>query len=307
MGNSPACGASSPSEPARAMKSAVAALAGRPSSGKSTLVNALCGAKVSIVSPVPQTTRNRVRGIVNDPRGQIVLLDLPGFHISEKRLNRHMTDLVSGSLADVDIVLYVVDGTRAAGAEEEALRGILRAAARPLVVCVNKSDIAAGGGEEAVAETARALPGVAPLAISALSGAGLEALRDALFSLAPEGDQLYPDEYYTDQTPEFRISEIVREKAMLRTREEVPHALYVRMEDLEMHGETLWARGFICVERESQKGILVGRAGERIRAIVRDAEAELAEIFPYAVKLDMRVKVDRDWRTRDPLLARMIR
>jgi GTPase len=289
------------------MKSAVAAVVGRPSSGKSTLVNALCGGKVSIVSPVPQTTRNRVRGIVNDPRGQIVLVDLPGFHISEKRINRHMTSLVSGSLADVDLVLYVVDGTRAAGPEEEALRGILRAAARPLVTCVNKSDINGAGGADAAAETARAFPAVPPLAISALTGAGLDALRDALFTLAPEGDQLYPEEYYTDQTPEFRISEIVREKAMLRTREEVPHALYVRLEDLEMHGETLWARGFICVERESQKGILVGRAGEKIKSIVRDAETELSAIFPYTVKLDIRVKVDRDWRTRDPLLSKMIR
>jgi GTPase len=289
------------------MKSAMAAVAGRPSSGKSTLVNALCGAKVSIVSPVPQTTRNRVRGIMNDPRGQIVLVDLPGFHISEKRLNRHMTELVSGSLADMDIVLYVLDGTRAAGPEEEALRRLLRTAARPLVACVNKSDVTGAGVADAVAEAARAFPGVSPLAISALTGAGLDALRDALFALAPEGDQLYPPEYYTDQTPEFRISEIVREKAILRTREEVPHALYVRLEDLEMHGESLWARGFICVERESQKGILVGRAGERIKAIVREAETELSAIFPYEVKLDIRVKVDRDWRTRDPLLSRMIR
>ncbi len=120
---------------------------------------------------------------------------------------------------------------------------------------------------------------------------------------------MYPPDYYTDQQPDFRIAEIVREKAMLATREEVPHALYVRMEDLEMRdeGRTLWARGFICVERESQKGIMVGRAGERIKAIVRDAERELSEIFPYAVRLDLRVKVDRDWRKRDPLLRKMIR
>jgi GTPase len=289
------------------MKAAVAAVVGRPSSGKSTLVNALCGGKVSIVSPVPQTTRNRVRGIVNDPRGQIVLVDLPGFHLSEKRLNRHMTGLVSGTLTDVDLVLYVVDGTRAAGPEEAALRDILRAAARPLAACVNKSDAAGSAWDEAVAGTAAAFPGAAVLPVSALTGAGLDGLRDALFTLAPEGDRLYPEDHYTDQAPDFRVAEIVREKAMLRTRDEVPHALYVRVEDLEMRGSCLWARGFICVERESQKGILVGRGGERIKGIVAEAQAELARIFPWDVKLDFRVKVDKDWRTRDPLLRKMIR
>jgi GTP-binding protein Era len=291
------------------VKSAVVAVVGRPSSGKSTLVNALCGGKVSIVSPVPQTTRNRVRGILTSARGQLVLIDLPGFHLSEKKLNRYLTELVSGTLSEVDVVLYVVDGTRATGEEEHALRSVLRTAGRPLVACVNKADSAGPGWDAEVREVTRALPGITPFAISALTGAGLDALRDALFSLAPEGDQLYPEEFYTDQTPDFRIAEIVREKAMLQTREEVPHSLYVRLEDLEMRdeGATLWARGFICVERESQKGILVGRAGERIKSIVHDAERELSEIFPYDVKLDIRVKVDREWRTRDPLLKKLIR
>jgi GTP-binding protein Era len=158
-------------------------------------------------------------------------------------------------------------------------------------------------------EISRALPDVLLLEISARSGVGLEALRERLFALSPEGDQMYPPDYYTDQTPDFRVSEIVREQAMLQTREEVPHSLYVRMEDMEMRddGATLWARGFICVERESQKGILVGKAGERIKSIVREAERELAEIFPYAVKLDLRVRVDHEWRKRDPLLKKMIR
>ena len=120
---------------------------------------------------------------------------------------------------------------------------------------------------------------------------------------------MYPEDYYTDQTPDFRIAEIVREQATLQTREEVPHSLYVRVEDLEMRddGRTMWARGFICVERESQKGIVVGRGGERIKAISRATERELSAIFPWAVKLDLRVKVDREWRKRDPLLRKMIR
>jgi len=291
------------------MKSAVIAVVGRPSSGKSTLVNALSGGKVSIVSPVPQTTRNRVRGILNDPRGQIVFIDTPGFHLSLKKLNRYMTDLVSSTLAEVDVVLYVVDGSRESGEEERAIQEAVRRAARPLVVCVNKHDAPGTGWAAALLSVSEAFPGTAALEISAHTGEALERLKDALFDASPEGDQMYPEDYYTDQTPDFRISEIIREKAILLTREEVPHSLYVRMEDLEMRndGATLWARGFICVERVSQMGIVVGRAGEKIKSIVRDAERELSEIFPYEVKLDIRVKVDRDWRKRDPLLKKMIR
>jgi GTPase len=291
------------------MRSGVIAIVGRPSAGKSTLLNALCGGKISIVSPVPQTTRNKVRGIFTTEQGQVVFIDTPGYHISEKKLNHYMIDLVTSALAEVDAVLYVVDGTRAFGAEERGILEALGKAARPIVACLNKSDASGSAWAEVRASITDSLPGVPLLEISALDGTGLETLRERLFAVCPEGELLYPADYYTDQTPDFRISEIVREKAMLMTREEVPHSIYVRMEDLEMHndGALLWARGFICVERESQKGILVGRAGEKIKAITRQAEEELADIFPYPVKLDLRVKVDREWRKRDPLLRKMIR
>jgi GTP-binding protein Era len=258
---------------------------------------------------VPQTTRNKVRGILNDARGQIVFIDTPGFHISQKKLNRYMTGLVSSTLSEVDVVLYVVDGSRESGIEERAIQEAVRGAARPLVTCVNKHDAPGSGWAAALASVREAFPGTVVREISAGTGEALEDLKDALFAAAPDGDQMYPEDYYTDQTPDFRIAEIVREKAIMLTREEVPHSLYVRMEDLEMQndGATLWARGFICVERESQKGIVVGRGGEKIKSIVRDAERELCEIFPYEVKLDMRVKVDKDWRKRDPLLKKLIR
>ena len=291
------------------MKSAAVAVVGRPSSGKSTLVNALCGGKVSIVSPVPQTTRNKVRGILTTGRGQLVFIDTPGFHLSGKKINRYMMELVSGTLAEVDVILYVVDGTRAVGEEERAIIDTLRSAARPLVACLNKKDSEGAAWAGVRGAVSAALPGAGMIEISALTGQGLEDVRDRLYELAPEGEQLYPEDYYTDQQPDFRIAEIIREKAILQTRMEVPHSIYVRLEDLEMRddGATLWVRGFLCVERESQKGILVGRAGEKIKGIVRDAERELTEIFPYAVKLDLRVKVDKEWRKRDPLLKRMIR
>jgi GTP-binding protein Era len=290
------------------MKCATVAVVGRPSSGKSTLLNRICGGKVSIVSPVPQTTRNRVRGILTEPRGQLVFIDTPGFHLSERTLNRHLVQLVSAALAEVDIVLYVVDGTRLFGEEESALLDILRGQPRPVVAALNKSDAPGGAPASLREKVSASLPGVALRPVSALTGDGVDGLVGSVFGLAPEGEQLYPSDYYTDQPPEFRIAEIVREKAINRTREEVPHALYVRMEDLEMRdgGKRLWARGFIFVERDSQKGILVGKGGEKIRQIVSEAEEELCRIFPYAVRLDIRVKVDKDWRSRSGLLKTLI-
>jgi GTP-binding protein Era len=290
------------------VKAAIVAVVGRPSAGKSTLVNALCGGKVSIVSPVPQTTRNRVRGILTKDDAQIVFIDTPGFHLSEKKINRYMTDLVTSALGDVDFSLYVADGSRPWGEEEQAVLDAVRTTGKPVVACLNKKDGAAPGWDGVRRILAEAFPGQPPLEISAKTGEGLDLLKKRLFALCPDGDQLYPSDYYTDQTPDFRVAEILREKVFLSTREEIPHAVYVRIEDLEMRdeGATLWARGFICVERESQKGILVGRGGEKIKGIVRDAEADLCEIFPWSVKLDIRVKVDREWRKRDPLLRKLI-
>ena len=272
------------SSPVDAVKSAVIAVVGRPSSGKSTLVNALCGGKVSIVSPVPQTTRNRVRGILTDAAGA-------------DRVHRHSR---GSSLRQEDQSLH--DAARllhAFGGGRRAVRGGWNAGggrrrARDPGGAADRCTAPGGVHEQARLPAApsgptcaRMLGAVFPAGARCArsprcSGEGLDVLKEALFAAAPEGDQLYPKDYYTDQTPDFRISEIVREKAMLQTREEVPHSLYVRIEDLEMRddGATLWARGFICVERESQKGIVVGREGERIKSIVRDAERELSEIFP---------------------------
>lgn len=291
------------------VKSAVVAVVGRPSAGKSTLVNALCGAKVSIVSAVPQTTRNAVRGIFNTEGVQLVFIDTPGFHLSKRKINTYMAGIVSSTLEDVDIVLYVVDGSRPSGEEEKGISEAVRNSGKPTVLCLNKKDAASGVWGQVRENAILSLPKAPVFEVSARSGKGLGALRDELVRLSPDGEQMYPPDYYTDQTAEFRISEIVREKVTVGTREEVPHAVYVRIEDVEMrdNGATLWARGFICVERESQKGIIVGRGGDKIRNIVQDAEAELSEIFPWKVKLDIRVKVDREWRKRDPLLKKMFR
>lgn len=291
------------------MKSAVVAVVGRPSAGKSTFLNSACRAKVSIVSPIPQTTRNRIRGIVTRERGQLVFVDTPGWHISRQPLNKRFAALVSSAIAECDIGLYVVDGTRALGEEDHGILGLLRKSAKQVVVALNKSDRRGGAWDGIRRGLAEALPGKAIVETSALGGEGVEELIARLLDLAPEGEALYPPEYYTDQDAEFRIAEIVREKAIAHARNELPHALYVRLEDTEMRdeGAWLWVRGFILVERQSQRGMLVGKGGEIIRAIVQEAERELAELFPFSVSLDLRVKVDRDWRRKEATLRRLVR
>jgi GTPase len=290
------------------MKSAVISLIGRPSSGKSSLLNLLCGHKVSIVSAVPQTTRNRIRGIVTEARGQFMFLDTPGYHLAGRKINLLLQGVCRESLDESDLILYLVDVTRESGEEERAIRELLAPYSGRLVVALNKIDLVRDNGAAARAVTAPALPGAPIVALSALTGAGRDDLLDELFRLAPEGEALYPEEFYTDQEPGFRISEMIREKAMRATDEEVPHATYVEIADLELRdeGREMWVRGFICVERESQKGILIGRGGEKIRKIMAEAAADLAGLFPYRLSLDFRVRVRPRWRRDDRLLKKLI-
>jgi GTP-binding protein Era len=296
---------------AGAGKSGFVAVVGRPSAGKSTLVNSLCGAKVAITSPVPQTTRNAIRGIVNRPEGQLVFVDTPGRHTSAKKLNKKLMDVGARSLGEADLALYVIDATRPAGEEEEAVASLLAPIAGRVVVAVNKVD--AKGADEAaarafVADKLPKLPAGRVLAVSALAKTGLDELLTRLFALSPDGRPFYPDDYYTDQEIDFRVAEIIREKAINRLKDELPHAVYVEVEDTELNADStrLWVRAFIIVERDSQKGIVVGRGGEMIKAIRQAAQKDLNKIFDWKVELDLRVKVGKDWRQNDATLQRLI-
>jgi GTP-binding protein Era len=289
-------------------RSAFVAVVGRPSSGKSTLVNTICAHKVSIVSTVPQTTRNKVRGILTRAEGQLVFIDTPGFHHSEKKFNRYMREIVESALEDVELVLYVIDTGRPPGLEEQELSELLAPMADRLVVALNKVDLPAGHADEYRYALAESVSEDRVCSVSALTGTGVNELLDTLFAMAPVGEQMYPEEYYTDQPPEFRVAEIIREQAITRTREEVPHAVYVDVADMEVSddGDELWVRAFLVVERESQKGILVGKGGAMIRSIRLSAEEGLTELFPYDIRLDLRVKVNPKWRRNDPLLRKLL-
>ena len=285
---------------------------GRPSAGKSTFLNTASGEKVSIVSPIPQTTRNAVRGIVNTSLGQLVFVDTPGYHDSEKKLNLKLKGIAAEQLDSADVVLYIIDSTRAPGKEEELTAALIAPYLSKTVVAINKIDSA--DSKVALVRTFLAttfpkLESSRVVDISAEQDTNINQVLKALYDLAPEADQLYPEEYYTDQEVDFRIAEIVREQAINRLHDELPHAIYVEIADMEWrkNGKELWVRAFLCVERESQKGMVIGKGASMIKTIRVESIKALRKIFPYRVDLDLQVKVSKNWRQRDQLLNRLLK
>jgi len=293
------------------MKCATIAIVGRPSSGKSTLINTICENKVSITASTPQTTRNAIRGVYSDQRGQLILTDTPGYHLSEQAMNVRLQETTVASLNDCDAVLYVIDAKRGAGSEEEAITSIIKRLRIPVIIAINKQDVSSEA-ETGIAKTYATthFPSAPILSISAKDDTGVDEVLIELFKVAPEGEKLYPEETFTDQPLEFRISEIIREKAIALVNDELPHAIYVEVSDLEYTEETqaVWVRAFIIVERDSQKGIVVGHGGEGIKRIRQAAFKDIKRIFPGKnLQLDLRVKAQPKWRHNPIILDRILK
>ncbi len=293
------------------MKSATVSVIGRPSSGKSTLVNTICEMKVSITSATPQTTRNKIRGIYTDQRGQLVFTDTPGYHISDKTINKRMQDVTISALKDSDLILYVLDGKRSAKTEEEMIANMIKASRVPTVAVINKSDILSENNiKEAKAFLSSVLPKVESFVASAKNDEGIDEVLIALFKLAKEGELLYDESQYTDQDLEFRISEIIREKTISNLSDELPHVIYVEVSDLEYDEEKneVWIRAFINVERDGQKGFIVGKGGSNIKRIGTEARKEIKSIFPSStVRLDLQVKTAEKWRQNSIILDKVFK
>jgi GTP-binding protein Era len=291
-------------------KTALVSIIGRPSAGKSTFLNTASGEKISIVSSIPQTTRNAIRGIVNTSLGQLVFVDTPGLHLSEKKMNLKLTQIASEQIANSDAVLYVIDATRDHGEEEALIAKMALPYAEKLVIAINKIEDARADVASARAFVDLYFPGFDKsrvVEMSAKADQNVNEVLKALYALSPEAPHLYPEEFYTDQEVEFRISEIIREQAINRLQQEVPHALYVSIEDMQMAGQNhLKVRAFICVERESQKGIVIGKGASLIKEIRVESIKACRKIFPYRVDLDLRVKVDRNWRQKDKVLDKLL-
>ncbi len=291
-------------------KNALVAILGRPSAGKSTFLNTACREPVSIVSSIPQTTRNAVRGIVNTSLGQLVFIDTPGYHESDKKLNLKLRALTEDALDGTDCVLYIIDASRKTGREELMTAALASKYSERLVIAVNKIDLKESDTKSVRAFIEQNFPDFPEdriFEISAAKDKGINELLKGLYAIAPEQPPLYTEEMYTDQSIEFRVSEVIRGEAVNRLSEEIPHCLYVKIADLEKHGESkLWVRAFLCVERESQKGIVIGKNAAMIKEIRTSSEKKLNEIFPYKIQLDLQVKVDKNWRQHDSVLGKII-
>jgi GTP-binding protein Era len=289
------------------------AILGRPNVGKSTLLNALVGEKLAIVTPKPQTTRNRIVGVWNGPAGQIVFVDTPGVHGSNKALNRFMVQEALGTIESVDAALLVVDaGDRRPGNEERQILRELSAAKRPTVLAVNKVDKVKDKSAllPLLAEWEQVSRFAALVPISALKGKNLEPVVRELVKLLPEGPPLYGPDMLTDRTERFLAAELIREQVFLLTRQELPYAVAVDIEAWEERAradgkEDVVIEATILVERESQKAIAVGKGGAMIREIGTKARAEVTSLLGRPAHLKLQVKVDPEWTTSPAALARL--
>jgi GTP-binding protein Era len=284
------------------VKSGFVAVAGRPNVGKSTVVNALAGGKVAITSDKPQTTRRRIFGIANGDHHQLVLADLPGFQRPRDPLTEHMQRTVDSSFEDVDAVLFVLDARDRIGAGDRFIAERVFSLGVPVVIALNKVDRLKPGHIATQMATASRLGDFHALhPVSAKTGDGVEELRAELVELLPEGPQYFPPEQRTDLSIEEQIAELVREKAIQLTREEVPHAITAEVEEL---GEKV-VRASIYVETESQKQILVGKGGSMVREIGTRARPEVEALLGHPVFLELQVKVRPKWRRDERMLERL--
>ena len=289
-------------DPGASMKSGLVAVAGRPNVGKSTLVNALAGEKVAITSTVPNTTRRRIFGVVNGDEWQLVLVDLPGFQRPMDTLTERMQETVDTSFEDVDAVLLVVSARDRIGAGDRFVARRVFSLGVPVIIAVNKIDRLKHGHVASQMKAAATLGDFHALhPVSAKVRDGIDELRDDLVFLLPEGPALFPREQRTDLTLEERVAEVIREKALHLTRDDVPHALTDEVEEL---GEQS-VRAFVLVETESQKGILVGKRGAMIREIGTRARPEVDALVGRPVFLELVVKVRPRWRRDRKTLERL--
>ncbi|MBX5466792.1 MAG: GTPase Era [Firmicutes bacterium] len=296
--------AAGPAPAPRPYRAGFVALVGRPNVGKSTLLNAILGRKVAITTPKPQTTRNLIRGIYHLPEGQIILVDTPGIHRPRTKLGERMVRSAESEMKDADLLWHVVDLSRPPRPEDERVAALCRAVPVPAWLVGNKVDLVRDGPGAAAPYLAL---GSYPrhFLISAQSGLGLDALVAETLAALPEGYPYFPEDVVTDQPEDFYVAEVVREKVLLFLAQEIPHSVAVVVEERTRRSERLvYIRAAIVVERDSQKGIVIGEGGRMLRRIGEAARLELEAYYGHAVYLDLWVKVRKRWRDQEEWLRR---
>lgn len=288
-------------------RSGFVAVVGRPNVGKSTLVNALVGEKVAITSDKPQTTRSTIRGVLNGEGAQVVLVDTPGYHKPRTLLGERLNRVVRDAWQDVDLALFVVDGKAGVGRGDEKVAQDLKRAGRPIACVVNKIDAMKKDEVAGALAAASALGDFEEFVpISARRGEQVDVVRKILLERMAEGPMFYPPGQNTDQPPPAFVAELVREKLLKRTHEELPHSIAVVTDEFEERDDGLLEiRVIVYVERESQKGMVIGKGGEAIKAVGTEAREEIEVLFGRKVFLEQRVKVEKDWQRRAHALERL--
>lgn len=288
---------------AEVRRSGFVSILGRPNAGKSTLLNALVGQKVSIVADKPQTTRTAIQGVMTTPEAQVVFVDTPGIHKATSAINKRMMDAVRASLEERDLFIYVADGGRPFAAEDERALGVLRregGKTPPVILALNKIDQVKAKHDllPVMDEYGKHYEFAEVLPISALKGAGIDELRNAVIARMPEGPEYFPADQFTDQPARFLASELIREKLLNATREEVPHSVSVLIDKWEELPNLIRIYATILVEREGQKGIVIGARGAVLKATGTASRIELEALFGTKVFLDLHVKVEPGWREK---------
>ncbi len=287
-------------------RSGFVAVVGRPNVGKSTLVNRLVGQKVAIVSDKPQTTRNRILAVVNRPHGQIVLLDTPGIHKPMHRMNERMVDVAVRSVGQAEVVLWLAEVGEPPGPGDRYVCDILKKAGRPVILGLNKIDtISKPQILPAIDAYRRLMEFQELIPLSALKGENAELVAERLLAHLPESERLYPEDFLTDLPERFFVAEIVREKLLLKTRDEIPYTTGVLIESFKEEESLVKIQAVILVERESQKGIVIGKGGAMLKAVGTEARQEIEAFLGTKVFLGLFVKVRERWREDQRILEEM--
>jgi GTP-binding protein Era len=279
-------------------------LIGLPNAGKSTLLNALVGQKVAIVADKPQTTRTSIQGVVTLPEAQIIFVDTPGIHKADSPLNKRLMDTVRGALEERDLLLFVADATRKYGEDDKRAIDLARKPGTPIVLVLNKVDL--------VRDKAALLPLIEQyksafdfaeyVPVSAVKRIGLSELQKTILKYMPEGPRYFPEDYVTDQPERFLAAELVREKVLVATRQEVPHSIAVTVDRWEESPEITRIYATIRVEREGQKGIVIGQGASMLKKIGTLARQEMERLFGVKIYLDLHVRVEPGWREKRAFL-----
>jgi GTP-binding protein Era len=281
-------------------RSGFVSILGRPNAGKSTLLNTFVGQKVSIVADKPQTTRTAIQGVMTTPEAQVIFVDTPGIHKSSSSINKRMMDTVRNSIDERDLILFLVDATKPFTEEDDKAISVLRHGSAPVILVLNKIDRLKAKQDllPLMEEYPKHYDFAEYLPISAETEEGVDKLRERIVSRLPEGPEYFPPDHITDQPARFLAAELIREKILLATRQEVPHATTVIIEKWEETPTIVKIYASIIVERDGQKGIIIGQKGAMLKQIGTLAREDMESLFGIRIYLDLHVKVESDWREK---------